>query len=139
MNKIEYMAMSLPYGISVQAKDGYIHRLKAMGMISKECNISGTLKFDTVKPILRPLSDLTKEIFVDGYAFIPIEWFKDKSETMLFEDSHLREIIIKKYDYPLLSCSYRTIRKLVEWHFDIAGLIEKEEAIDYHTLPDFVF
>ena len=28
------------------------------------------------------------------------------------------------------------IQKLIEWHFDIAGLIEKREAIDVNTLPE---
>ena len=30
-------------------------------------------------------------------------------------------------------------KKLVELHFDIAGLIDKGEAVDYHTLEGFSF
>ena len=30
--------------------------------------------------------------------------------------------------------NFYTIKKLIEWHFDIANLIEKGEAIDVNTL-----
>lgn len=72
MKKHEFLAINLPHNLYIQARDGYIHELKAMGMISKECNISGSLKFDTVIPICHPLSDLTKPITHKVKTFVPI-------------------------------------------------------------------
>ena len=133
MTKKEFLAISLPYGLKVKF---ITDRIQFYSATKFEAEFDTKIEVIKSIPILHPLSDLTNEIFVNGYSFIPIDWFKDKSETMLFEDSHLREIILKKYDYPLLSCSYRTIRKLVEWHFDIAGLIEKGDAIDVNSLHE---
>ena len=74
------------------------------------------------KPILRPLSDLAKEIEVNGQKFIPnikLDW-NDGNNTC-YSDI-LKWISIADYF------------KLLEWHFDIYGLIEKSLAIDINTL-----
>lgn len=76
---------------------------------------------DSVKPILRPLSDLTKEIQIAEYY-------------MTFK-SHLKRI------YPSetiglnpATWSYRSVEWLLGYHFDVFGLIDKELAIDINTL-----
>ena len=80
--------------------------------------------FDDFKPILRPLSDLTKEIEVNGEKFVPI--FELSNYTIQQTEngkSGLEWNIISTFPY-------RDIQKLYEWHFDIHELIEKGEAID---------
>jgi len=74
-------------------------------------------KFDgrTVKPILHPLSDLIKEIEVNGEKFVPVkklEWGK----TRYFD--------VMKYRNIGIEITLNESQKLYEWHFDIYGLIE---------------
>jgi hypothetical protein len=79
------------------------------------------------KPILRPLSDLTKEIEVNGTKFIPLEYnaFKhSKQDIIEFQNNFIHYKGMK----------YGILERLFEWHFDVFGLIEKGEAIDINTL-----
>jgi hypothetical protein len=102
------------------------------------------------KPILRPLSDLKNIIEVNGEKFVPIErLFEIKYPELV---SRGREYYIEFVPNWVL-CSgnwtatslkislsdiysnyYWLVQKLIEWHFDIFGLIEKGLAIDINTL-----
>ena len=93
-----------------------------------------------VKPILHPLSDLTKQITIDGITFVPDTWIYDNIKTdvqiyqFLNEEISL-EIIAEDYNQTInLMDGYLIIRKLNEWHFDWQGLIDKGLAIDINTL-----
>lgn len=83
-----------------------------------------------MKPILRPISDLTKEIEVNGEKFVPMNWFdenifpKHNSPAVCFTDEYVEMCYLKEYE------------KLYEWHFDIHGLIEKGLAIDLNTIEN---
>lgn len=80
------------------------------------------------KPILRPLSDLTKEIEINGKKFVPIEKLGYNHiippRTSMVSDLQKRP---KLFPYWLLE-------QLFEWHFDVFGLIKKGLAIDTNTL-----
>lgn len=89
----------------------------------------------TCKLILRPLSDLTKEIEVNGEKFVPIERVRNDYSGFFFETNP--ELLIKSKNtnmYISLNWTIEFQQKLYEWHFDIHGLIEKELAIDINTL-----
>ena len=77
-----------------------------------------------IKPILRPLSDLTKEIEHNGEKFVPIEeWSWGRFEEIsTLKNSTLRFIQLREYEI------------LIEYHFDVSGLIDKGLAIDINTL-----
>ncbi len=77
------------------------------------------------KPILHPLSDLTKEIDHNGEKFVPVV------EIMKIKDGG--EWISVQYQ-PIKNNPYWVIEKLYEWHFDIHGLIGEGLAIDINTL-----
>lgn len=83
------------------------------------------------KLILHPLSDLTKEIEINGKKFIP----EDKFDHVIsfYSDSVILEMRgyerINLLDHPM-----KIINQLFEWHFDVFGLIEKGFAIDINTL-----
>jgi len=79
------------------------------------------------KPILRPLSDLTKEIEVNGEKFIPLDYISTSIKDIKQNDRYL----FKGLYYNL---SYWKIERLLEMHFDIYGLIENNLAIDINTL-----
>lgn len=92
-------------------------------------------------PILRPLSDLTKEIEVNGEKFVPIrkledlfpcvEFYNDDELSYLFYDTDCRGEFFYSIE---LSLTLEISSKLFEWHFDVFGLIEKGLAIDISTL-----
>lgn len=72
------------------------------------------------KPLLRPMSDLTKEITHEGERFVPTLAL-DKLNCFPVSDT---EKALRYYD------------KLNEWMFDYRNLIYAGLAIDVNTLPE---
>lgn len=87
-----------------------------------------TLLLGDAKPILRPLSDLTKEIEHNGKKIIPLLELKWNRTINGFTKSNI--------DAAMSSLSLKDAIKLIEWHIDIAGLIDKGEVIDVNTLQE---
>lgn len=89
------------------------------------------------KPLLRPLSDLTKEIEVNGEKFIPEIWLKtyimEKENYSHYDTSWIREL---QYKYDISKISYWVMEKLYEWHFDTKNLISRRLAIDLNTIKE---
>ena len=83
----------------------------------------------TCNLILRQLSDLTKEITVNGETFVPINKLvkQELIGTHIFESMIIDRIKEK-------TMSFKISEKLFEWHFDVFGLIEAGLAIDINTL-----
>lgn len=89
------------------------------------------------KPVFHPLSDLTKEIEVNGEKFVPMsklfgesydEW--DGESTSICQDTY-------KASKGKVLCKFLpnwVIEHLYEWHFDIHDLIERGDAIDINTI-----
>jgi hypothetical protein len=74
--------------------------------------------YEELFPLLRPMSDLTIEIEHEGERFVPYEKLKIPFDMA----AHIED-----YNYDNLP--YRAISQMVEWHFDVFGLIEKGLAI----------
>lgn len=187
MTKEEFLAFSLPYRLKCNDRNPldktsvYTYCGVFYGQ-DKENN------YENVKPILHPLSDLTKEIDHNGERFIPMVRLFEYLQTNHFSDNPLLKLVkfnkdniisceFKKYENVKMSdCilkhtvkfnddnieihSFRyecdihrfinrnetqrrplgipyqldLFQKLIEWHFDIGGLIDKNEAIDVNTL-----
>lgn len=132
MEKLElkHIVGYLPYNVVVFVNDcknkktKAIHRLHVNQGIG---NINHVLTSERYKICLRPLSDLTKEIEVNGEKFVPIDYnaFKhSKSDIIEFQNKFIHYKGMK----------FGIIERLLEWHFDIYGLIEKGLAIDINTL-----
>ena len=166
MNKIEYMAMSLPYGLKVLRGDN-ITILKVSGadidcnsVLFTEKNTTTYGNISHSKPILRPVSDLIAEINHKNEVFVPLYKLVDPENTewskmAAIEYNPFPKIpnylpyyrvhhdtlgeIISVNPRNILVLPFHLVCKLVEWHFDICGLIEKGEAVNYHTLSDFIF
>lgn len=85
-------------------------------------------------PIVRPLSDLTKEIEHRGEKFVPIvELLKNSS----FDTSKMSEEEIMSFVEVYSSIDLIALNDLplyLKWHFDLFGGIESGEAIDVNTL-----
>jgi len=91
-----------------------------------------------IKPILRPLSDLTKEIEVNGEKMFPIEYLCIQSVLNNFHSTDYTWALIEKIktNIDLVNLPNWLFESLYEWHFDIHGLIGKGMAIDINTLKD---
>lgn len=74
-----------------------------------------------IKPILRPLSDLTKEIGFNGEDVKLYDLMTDYTKVYWND--------IDPMDMP-----YNDVQILLKYHFDIFGLIEQNLAIDINTL-----
>lgn len=139
MTKQEFLAMSLPYGLKCKDSD-LLEPNKIYKYIGSYYQMDNEIEYKNVKPILHPLSDLTKEIEHNGEVFTPyiellrISYFNvdDMTQDELYDYKDAYSEI--NADAVLMPFSDGL--KLIEWHFDIAGLIDKGEAIDVNTLDE---
>lgn len=133
---IQELAAYLPYDLRVKhtvnyngfAKDAFV----SLETLSEECaafsDFSCDWFFDSdenecdIKPILYPLSSLTKEIEHKGEKFVPIEKMKELGLGSL----------PRSLDYRWLY--YHQAQKLLEWKFDIFGLLDRGLAVDKTTI-----
>lgn len=139
--KIEYLAPYLPYGLKLKSwhKDNEYH---IMTMCDKSglSNLSISEVIDNqdehynYKPILRPLSDLTKEIASSehrNYKFIEVLQLHNNVKI----DSN-GVVTDGKDEYGIHWLAYESMQLLLKWHFDVFGLIEKGLAININNLKD---
>lgn len=93
-------------------------------------------KENSLKPILLPLSDLTKEITHKGETFIPIKELHSRFENVYFETGYGGKLMVKGKNENYISHIRMTsvINQLLEWQFDLDELIQNNLAIDVNTL-----
>jgi hypothetical protein len=141
--EIKHLAPYLPYKICGVCEGEHAIEL-VLGVYENEIitDIDGTT-YDNFKPILRPLSDLTKEIEHNGEKFVPIEWFEigdDDNWFYEFDSGNIRLIknlaTISKHNlsHDIKFLPFAVTQQLIEWHFDVFGLIENKLAIDINTI-----
>lgn len=140
---IEHLAAYLPYGLSVCFIDkGVIYRKdKLKSLVINDKNVCANLinNINGIKPILRSLSDLTKEIEHNGEKFVPIERLKEIFNCNIEDfdiDEKLNLNIFNRFEYFNIGFTdiLEMIEKLYSWHFDVFGLIEFGLAIDINQL-----
>ena len=131
--ELKHLAGYLPYELKIECKDNselgessYISEMTGLHESGVDDNYGNNWTFG-IKPILRPLSDLTKEIEVNGEKFVP--------HTKLGGRPNLKDYDIVYLSKNIDNMSFGLIQKLLEWHFDIYGLIENGLAININTLP----
>lgn len=130
--ELKHLEAYLPYGLKIYD-----------GQYTRELTIYSTT-YDTIQigiyrlfekghydyamglPVFHNLSDLTKEIEVGGERFVPA----GKMITHGFHHPFWYEL--EKFDHRYLYAM--DLEKLLEWHFDVFGLIEQGLAIDINTL-----
>lgn len=136
MEKLElkHIAPYFPYKLKCQYTDTFREvRIGTLNLIHNDRFGVDSCFDENLKPILHPLSDLTKEIEINSKLIVPIEelnneigceYSKYYDILWINDDSCIgfREHYIPFYE------------KLFEWHFDVFGLIEKGLAIDINTL-----
>jgi hypothetical protein len=132
--ELKHLAGYLPYGLKIIENDEDV-KIEMLGIYSFNdiYTDAGDITFEGFKPILRPLSDLTKEIEVRAKKLIPVDYINENYYWDYVKDN-LKYLITKNdasiYEY----LPFMVVQKLLEWHFDIYGLIPSGLAIDINTL-----
>jgi len=126
----------LPYGLKYQWTNMKSVRLISM---TDEVDYSSQHSLSTAwewmmhrqaRPILRPMSDLTKEITHRGEKFVPLDVFNDRGHFIEFDAAGLLYTVGGCMDSDWLM----VFDKFHEWMFDYRGLISAGLAIDVNTL-----
>ena len=151
----------LPYGLRIMRSPTNVPVVAELLDIRKDFTILGAGHIDTYRAVLRPMSDLTKEIRQNCYnnskPFIPIVelacmleaqgyWrvygagaadFGEDGESciaqLVFDGDHFVYTVDDEYD---TFNSVAIYDKLNAWMFDYRGLISAGLAIDVNTLPE---
>ena len=128
----------LPYGLKYQWTNMKSVRLISM---TDEVDYSSQHSLSTAwewmvhrqaRPILRPMSDLTKEITHRGEKFVPLDVLNNRGHFIEFDVAGLLYTVGGCMDSDWLM----VFDKLNEWMFDYRGLISAGLAIDVNTLPE---
>jgi hypothetical protein len=119
--------VSTPIGIGKVIIDQNCYRIEYKN--GKIENLIKSIRFwqHDFKLILLNLSDLTKEITHNGETFVPIEniaIYSTTNQGLAYLIEQIRTGFIEVIVF----------NKLLEWHFDVFGLIENNLAIDLNTL-----
>ena len=120
--ELKHLAPYLPYELSLVARNVVSETPKRIYGKLTAMNIMSLAEGDTLyKPILRPLSDLTKEITVSGKTFTPIE------RIQIYDPKNV-DYLIEQVKLGLVEVIVFNI--LLEWHFDVFSLIDNDLAIN---------
>lgn len=151
----------LPYGLRIMRSPTNVPVVAELLDIRKDFTILGAGHIGTYRAVLRPMSDLTKEIRQNCYnnskPFIPIVelacmleaqgyWrvygagaadFGEDGESciaqLVFDGDHFVYTVDDEYD---TFNSVAIYDKLNAWMFDYRGLISAGLAVDVNTLPE---
>jgi hypothetical protein len=150
MKKQEFLAMSLPYGLFIKFDkyEDITDELAGMEIGSDGiwyCHYDefGDVDCNIVKPIIRPLYDLSKSIvqadYNDGNPFVPIEILSGLKEYYtLYEEYGCVQIRDKKslqvYSFNSYNPSFKDAMLLIKWHF-WPGMSEGEQVV--YVTDDF--
>lgn len=137
MTKQNFISMSLGSGLKyvdlLCEPDDNICTLK--GILNWLCcdeHGNADCELKDCMPILRPLSDLTKEIEYGGEKFVPIEKLIELDGMSNIAEMNVLGSYIQNSGLKFVPFS--VVELLILWHFDIADLISKNQAIDINTL-----
>lgn len=132
--ELKHLAPYLPYGLKVRSKQEITYilnifsNMRGKGLESRD--IYSCLD-NQYKPILRPL-DLTKEIEHNGERFVPLYVLTSEilAGRMGINGYEVKYDLRMDFNSP----RYCDVQKLLSWHFDVFGLIDKDLAISYEEV-----
>ncbi len=136
--ELSHLAPYLPYELQIDAIKRYegIRTMVCTENSSENVTIDAVLRLQ-YRPILRPLSDLTKEIECNSKNFVAFDKIKN-NHIDFFADTDFEDYILDRYNKSgfwatVIFLPSGLVELLLEWHFDVFGLIEKGLAIDINT------
>tara|TARA_R110000851_G_scaffold92662_4_gene202159 strand:+ start:1195 stop:1563 length:369 start_codon:yes stop_codon:yes gene_type:complete len=117
--ELKHLAPYLPYGLSIKNSIGKVIELTVMDF--------GYHLDKGFKPILRPLSDLTKNdiALITEYSDIENVVFSGNPSSLYFTNTEEKTYLDDYVD---------SLNYLYSRHFDIFGLIDKGLATDINTI-----
>ena len=118
--ELKHLAPYLPYGVAYNYTNSDRVSVLTSDVIARREKLR---TLDKIRPILRPLSDLTKEIEHNGKTFVPLYFWDDKDRISLLASCATEVIYIEYLEYFIFE-------QLIEWHFDVFGLIDAGLAIE---------
>jgi len=136
MNKQEFLAMSIFSNLKYLDNNNIIVNLHCIdnGVGLVNFGWGDAKSFNEVKPILRPLSDITKEIEHESEKFVPLSEITE-DERCNSDIQHLSRMIINlKMNELVLNYPFWVVQKLVEWHFAVG--LDKSEYVDVNSLSE---
>jgi hypothetical protein len=132
--ELKHLAPYLPYGLKIQGMTyGEIAELScctetSVNITDRTFQYGMWADIFDIKPILRPLSDLISLINID----FEDEKFKPIDVIIRKGGCHSAVALHVKIGKGTLGFKYFDL--LLQWHFDVFGLIEKGLAIDINTI-----
>lgn len=129
--------LDLEYPDSNVYKVGYIEDFSYFnGEFSGSIKISDKLSYDfeegDFEIVLRPLSDITEEIEIDGETFVPHDRLQLGFLYQLPRKIHDRGIAENRLVTNTMS--YTDYNELIKWKFDVFSLIPQGKAIDINII-----
>ena len=140
--EIKHLAPYLPYNLRFDngrdyEKD-YLYGMRANCYnvkMAQGARDSDYFRLEKIKPVLRPISDLTKEIEHNGEKFVPIDKLKLDGISIRINDFGLMVFFDEDYEWVYFKDIVDNIyQKLLSWHFDIFSLIQNGLAIDINKI-----
>ena len=138
--ELKHLAPYLPYGLKIRCfRKGeklFLEDIILTGEILDYILSEDANRYNYHKPILRPLSDLTKEIEHNGEKFVPMEYILSMTSKS-FKDSPRQERLTEAVvnDLKFGNLQYKYVQKLFEWHFDVFSLLEEIDQIKQPLKP----
>lgn len=135
--ELKYLAPYLPYKLKVKSFSIFEgDPIFEMGVASNNrkniASISWVME-DNFKPILRPLSDLSKKIYYEIWEKERI-LIKDHNIVMQLSEDDFNRGKLDTYYHKDVMENYELLQVLLELHYDVFGLIPKGLAVDINTL-----
>lgn len=133
--EISHVAPYLPHKLEIKVGHISTATMTTDETSAKLIRVSSVLSVEAYQPILRPLSDLTKEITHRGKTFVPEAKIKNmfgddipnwNSFNQGWRNDDLTDTIIE----------HCVFSKLCEWMFDTQNLIGRNLAISVHDLTE---
>ncbi len=151
--ELKHLASYLPYDLQIEPLYQSMGHMGGFHNKTLSIDVIYNYELEDIKPILRSLSDLTKEIEVNGKKFVPlIELFENSLPPEFvnrckilstdrvyyyevgYRDSKTKHDFSFRFNKNILRNDYTIVEKLFEWHFDLFELIPQGKAIDINTL-----
>lgn len=119
----KYLAPYLPFELKILYFGRAIKMNAGLGSSTNWIGITAVIQRQgkDCMPILRPLSELTKEIEHNGEKFVP-------KETLSVWNLEGISLIDMNY------IQVNLYQILLEWHFDVSGLIPEGLAVDINSI-----
>lgn len=132
--QLNHLVHYLPYGLMCQVTDRCETTLaKLSGCYSDNSyaffdTVESEHGFDDIKPVLRPMTDLTSKVkYLEFLTEYIIELDPSYSTDAVI-------ILMETYSKKPINMPFVVVQKLTEMHFDVFGLIPNGLAIDINTI-----